>query len=294
MQQPEPLIPLAVPPDWQDAGSAILGGDGVRRVLVLGAPDAGKSSFCRLVLQQASRRGRPASLLDVDLGQKQLGPPACVTLGLADAAGGVPGLCALSFQGSLEPLAAWPRLIPGTARLAAAAPPGLLLVNTSGLLKGAGRRLKAAKIAALRPDLLVAIGADAALEAVLADHPHIPVRRLARPAQAVRKGGNRRRRLRAEAFAAYFAPAPAWPIDLAGLRMEQAGVTPWPAPRQLVALLDGAGHDLALALVEAPDEPHRLWLRAPRVESPVAGLRWGGLWLDPGWNAHEIPRPPRA
>jgi polynucleotide 5'-hydroxyl-kinase GRC3/NOL9 len=205
-----------VPPGWAAAMDRIAAG-GVRRVLLLGPGDAGKSTFCRVLLRHAARTGREVELLDVDPGQKLVGPPACVTLGRGEP----PALSALAFTGALDPLRGWRRSVAGVGRLAAgAARSGLLVANTSGLLAGAGRRLKAAEIAAVRPDLLVALGEGADLEAVLADHGEIPALRLARSPLARRKGAGERRALRREAFRNYFAAAPVWTLSLRGLRCE--------------------------------------------------------------------------
>jgi polynucleotide 5'-hydroxyl-kinase GRC3/NOL9 len=264
-----------VPLDWATAVRRILDGD-LRRVLVLGGTDAGKSSFCRLLLQDAARAGRVVTLLDADLGQKLAGPPACVTLAHDTEP------VALAFVGALDPLRGWRRLLGGTARLAAeTAPDVLLVVNTSGLVAGAGRRLKAAKIAAVRPQLLVAIGAHAPVAAILADHIAIPALRLGRSPLARRKGVGERRLLRSAAFDAYFASAPAWALDLESLwRDGEAGGEALPAAGHLVGLADMAGRDLALGLVldVGPAVP-TLLLRAPRPAAPVAGLRWGSLRL---------------
>src|SRR3954451_21991417 len=55
-----------------------------RHALVLGAADVGKSTFCRFLLGHLRARGRRTALLDTDVGQKTVGPPACVTLAGAD------------------------------------------------------------------------------------------------------------------------------------------------------------------------------------------------------------------
>lgn len=282
---------MDVPPDWAAAAERIAAG-GVRRVLVLGPGDAGKSTFCRVLLRRTARDGLDVALLDADPAQKLVGPPACVTLGRGEP----PALSALAFTGALDPLRGWRRSVAGVGRLAAeAAGADLLVCNTSGLLAGAGRRLKAAKIAAARPDLLVALGDGADLEAVLADHAAIPAIRLARPPLARRKGAGERRALRREAFRRYFAAAPVWTLDLRGLRREGGpGGEEAPGPGRLVALADAAGRDLALgAVLDANGAPPggALRLRAPRPEVPVAALRWGALRLDE--HRAEATDPPR-
>nr|WP_280842905.1 Clp1/GlmU family protein [Pararoseomonas baculiformis] len=249
--------------------------------MVLGPADAGKSSFCGLLLERAAAPG--LALLDLDPGQKQVGPPGCVTLGRPAPGGGL-ALAGLAYLDALEPLAGWERLMRGGARLADGAGAGLLAINTCGLLRGPGRRLKRAVISALRPDLLVAIGDDRAMDAVLADHAALPAVRLARPGLARRKGEGERRALRRAAFQAYFEGAPAWTLPLQGLWTE-GGAHP-PAGR-LVALADGGGADLALGLSGGLDGAGGLVLRAPRPGGVVAGLRWGGLGLDAAWSAHR-------
>jgi polynucleotide 5'-hydroxyl-kinase GRC3/NOL9 len=69
-----------MPSAWLDAARQIIR-EGVRHVLVLGAVDVGKSTFCRELLRAANGAGKAARLIDSDVGQKMVGPPACVTLG---------------------------------------------------------------------------------------------------------------------------------------------------------------------------------------------------------------------
>src|SRR4051812_8774351 len=90
---------IDVSEDWAAALRRIRDGK-FRRVLVLGATDSGKSSFCRALLRQA---GQDGAVLDADPAQKLVGPPACVTLGR----GAGPSLAALSFVGTLDPLRGW-------------------------------------------------------------------------------------------------------------------------------------------------------------------------------------------
>ncbi len=250
---------------------------GIRRILVLGPPDAGKSTLCRAMLRRMALEGRNAALLDADPVQKLIGPPACVTLGQ----GAGQRAAALAFIGTVNPLQGWRRLITGTGCLAAEVGDRTpLLVNTSGLLAGAGRRLKAAKIAAVRPDLLVAVGEGMELDAVLADHRTIPTTRLPRSPHARRKGEGERRALRRSAFRDYFATAPAWTLPLERLWVE--GERPDEASAavgRLLALAGPGGGDLTIAIVLGDERPGRLLLRAPRPDTPPHGLRWGMLRL---------------
>jgi polynucleotide 5'-hydroxyl-kinase GRC3/NOL9 len=284
-----PAGPVELPPDWQAAISSILAGD-FRRVLVLGAADAGKSTFCGAVLSQAAAASRRAVLLDTDPGQKQVGPPACVTLGYA-AGGGAVVLSALVFIGAVEPLRGWSRLVAGSASLAAAAQAELTVINTCGLLRGPGRRLKAALISALRPDLLVAIGEKPELDAVLGDHAATAMLRLVRPPLARRKGEGERRALRRAAFHAYFDATPVWPLPIRKLHLQSEDGEALPSPGRLVALMDEDGRDLALSLVLHHDAAGSVLLRGPRPVRAVAGLRWGLLSLDQDWAEQgRVPR----
>src|SRR5665811_1576538 len=49
-------------------------------VMLLGAPDTGKTSFARRLLESAVAAGKRAAYVDADVGQTTVGPPACVGL----------------------------------------------------------------------------------------------------------------------------------------------------------------------------------------------------------------------
>ena len=69
---------IEVPKGWADAVARI-GASSWRRLAVLGERDQGKSTFCRVLLERHEPGGTGAWLLDADVGQKMIGPPACVT-----------------------------------------------------------------------------------------------------------------------------------------------------------------------------------------------------------------------
>ncbi len=252
------LSALDVPGPWEDAVRAILR-DEVASVLVLGGPDAGKSTFCTVLLAAAVAEGRPAALLDADVGQPIAGPPACASL-VRWPPGPEARPDALAFAGGPDPVRGWGRLVEGVEALARPAGPGVVVVNTGGLLAGPGRELKAAKIAAARPALLVALGDDPGLGPVLADHAGLPALRLPVSPGAVRRSRARRQADRREAFRRYFAGARGRPW-----RREAGGTPPgeWPEVGRLVALRDASGRDRALGLIGGT------WA-APTVVTPWA------------------------
>jgi len=127
-----------LPADWADAARRIRR-DAIGRVLILGPRDVGKSSFARVLLHDAVQEGRRAALMDADVGQKTVGPPAAVTLGYPD--GNALSLARLAFVGTTNPVQGSRLLIRGLGRLSDEANADLTVVNTSGLLRSPGRRL---------------------------------------------------------------------------------------------------------------------------------------------------------
>src|SRR4051812_11475586 len=165
-----------IPKDWQRLADSLVRSQW-QRVVVLGAADRGKSTFCRFLGQQLVDAGIGVSLLNADPGQKMLGPPACVTAGHFGGSGRF-SRPMLYFVGGTDPARRIGSIIAGAARLAYAVS-DRLLVNTSGLVDGSGYSLKRLKIDALCPDHIVAIARGSELDALLAPLPPVRVHRLA-------------------------------------------------------------------------------------------------------------------
>ena len=166
---------LHVPQAWRETAATILR-DRPRVILVLGGGDAGKSSFCRFLLAELLAAGHRVAVVDSDLGQKDIGPPATVTLGYSAPRCGQglpaegpleqgptvarwpPAAEAFYFVGSTSPVGRMLPLLVGTARLVRVAEAPFVLVDTTGYVEGAGRVLKGYKIESVRPDLVVCMG----------------------------------------------------------------------------------------------------------------------------------------
>lgn len=274
---------LDLPPDWAELMIS-LGGASWRRLVVLGGADAGKTSFCRLLCRHLVGLGQGVTLLDTDLGQKIVGPPACVTLARATADGPF-DLERIRFVGEVNPALDIAGVIAATARLASAASTDRLVVNTSGLIGGPGIALKRWKLDALDPDHVVAILRGDELNPVLAPLPLARVHRLRPAAAARRKSSSFRQRYRQACLLA--ALRSCQPTALPGLIVEDLHRSPSsPSDLRLCGLADAFGEDRALGLVRWSDyqarqevwtslegfTPHRLRLGMGLAEfGPVPG-----------------------
>ena len=248
---------LDVPPDWAELIGQLAVGSW-RRVVVLGGTDMGKSNFCHLVCSQLASLGQHAALLDTDLGQKMIGPPACVTL--ATCTPDTLELERIRFLGEASAAANIPGVIAATARLAAEASADRMIVNTSGLIAGPGIPLKRWKLDALDPDHVVAIARQDELAPVLHTLPPGRVHRLRPSPAAQRKSPSLRERNRRSGVLA--ALGDCRPLCFPDLFVEDLHRSPPPPETlRLCGLADETGEDRALGLVRLFDylDRHELW-----------------------------------
>jgi polynucleotide 5'-hydroxyl-kinase GRC3/NOL9 len=285
---------------------------GWRRVLVLGPSDIGKSWLCRHLSEALAAAGRRVVVVDTDIGQKIVGPPAAVTL--CHARPGLDLFAArperLAFVGATSPIGHFLPLILGAAALvASAAGAEVTVIDTGGLVAGPGFPLKLHKIAALRPDCLIALERAGELAALLQANRHIPALKLP-PAPEVRpRSREERAAARAERFARYFADAATAELAMADLIVQPFGL--WPQrsreaaavavtrpldylssrPGLLCGLADGRGEGLGLARLDSVDRRrHTLRVVTPVPAGRVRILQLGALRIGP--DGGEIDRGP--
>jgi polynucleotide 5'-hydroxyl-kinase GRC3/NOL9 len=199
---------LHIPEAWRQSAATILE-ERLRTVLVLGRSDAGKSSYARFLARELAEAGERVAIVDADIGQKSIGPPTTVTLAHIAGAGDPwpPAPEAFYFVGSPDPVGRMLPLVVGAARLAGATDAPFVVVDTTGYVEGAGRVLKAYKIEAVRPDLVVAIEKRGELELILRPYRTYRSIRL-RPSRKARPRDSWERDLaRENAFAIYFKDA---------------------------------------------------------------------------------------
>lgn len=233
--------------EWEDALETIAASGGT--TLLIGGMDTGKTTFSRLLLNRcievdiskenrdvnnkensadaepnaadsgirtqtrtATKKVDRVAVLDADLGQSEIGPPACV--GLAFAGQPVLSLsdlqpALLAFVGSVTPHGWLLELVTAVRRLADSTPAGMpLIIDTGGYLQGASaRRLIQTLCDLLAPAHIVALQRSTELTPFLP-----PLRRrgnctlhlLPIPAAITHKTPRLRTQRRAMRFAAYF------------------------------------------------------------------------------------------
>jgi polynucleotide 5'-hydroxyl-kinase GRC3/NOL9 len=270
-------------------------------VVLVGGLDTGKTSLSRSVLTAAVEAGRPAALLDADVGQKTVGPPATVTLKMVRSAADLePGSLAvadeMSFVGSTSAQGHLLPVVAGVARLHRRAKDegaDLVVVDTSGLVSGiTGQVLKYHKVELLEPDLVIGLQRGEELLPLLGViqrffptqvvplgvHPDVV------PTTVDRRADNRERAMRA-----YFSG------DLHRFRVKPTVFMPALPPlfdvpklhRMLVGLSNGAGAYTGLGYLEYAEDEGVLRLISPVAAGPKA-LRLGSVRLDENLRAKRV------
>ena len=180
-----------IPPDWARALDE-LAGSACRRILLLGAVDRGKSTFARLLLRRLGEAGQSPALVDADIGQKDVGPPATIT-----SARSLPGEPdGLYFVGAVDVRRHLLPLVVGTRRLVEQSGEGPVVINTPGMVQGVGRVLQGYQLESLRPDAVVTLERENEVGPVLAGHRIPRLHRLAPSPAARRRSPARRRAVR--------------------------------------------------------------------------------------------------
>ena len=214
---------LDIPPAWDWSAGQIVQHKW-RKILVLGAVDRGKSTYCRFLTRRCLEAGRRVAVVDTDVGQKDIGPPATLTLGYPQAAQSLAEVqpVAWYFIGATSPAGHLLPMTVGVRQLVDAARATCIIINTTGFVSGPGRVLKSYKIEAIQPDVIVALEHGRELRGLLHAYRHYRMLRLPASAYATTKTPEQRRAARTRAFGTYFAAAPTVELALRQVIFQRA------------------------------------------------------------------------
>lgn len=142
-------------------------------VMLIGAPDTGKSTLAREILRIAIGKGKTTAYVDADVAQSTVGPPGCVGLKWvrnADDLTRISEADALRFVGSTNPSRLVLQMVLATAALVeeATATADLVLIDTTGTVSGVvGQTLKYHKVETCHPSLVVGLQRGSELEPII-------------------------------------------------------------------------------------------------------------------------------
>jgi len=189
-----------VPSSWARAAEEIASTK-PRRVVVVGDVDSGKTAFTTLLLNTLVKNGVRTGVVDADVGQKSIGPPASLGMGIASSQ--TASLCNVPFEdgffiGSFTPAGLIHRSVVGSLLLAQRAERAgaeTVLVDTAGWVREwGGRELKLAETLALQPDYVVFVGEKEEVSQVLRPISGFFSAVLVEPAHVLRQRSREERR----------------------------------------------------------------------------------------------------
>jgi len=200
-------------PEWLSAFDQIIEEGGV--VMMLGAVDTGKTTFSTLLVNRALENGRRPCVVDADIGQSEIGPPACVGYGTPiqpiRSLSEVP-VTGLEFVGATTPrdvLLEHVIAAQSAATKVSQVDTDLTIVDTTGLIHGAAaRRLKQSKLDILKPRHIVSLQRKEECEALLQTlryRSDFRIHRLSVPSVVTSKSSGFRAQRRTARFARAFA-----------------------------------------------------------------------------------------
>ncbi len=164
-----------IPESWNKPIQTVLGlAKKPAVIMVLGAADSGKSSFCTYMVNKLTESNRKIAILDGDLGQSDIGPSA--SIGYAVASKPITELYNLRLQngyfvGVTSPIMAINKAVEGLTSMmneAVGRQADFILVNTDGFISGdAALNYKLTLIKELKPDVVVAVQLQTELEPIM-------------------------------------------------------------------------------------------------------------------------------
>jgi polynucleotide 5'-hydroxyl-kinase GRC3/NOL9 len=276
-----PTIPedwVRIPPSLKET----LRGDGM--VIILGGVDSGKSSLSTFISNYFTSRNLQVSILDLDVGQSDIGLPA--TIGLGIARDPIMGLyeaetTAMYFIGSISPAPMTDKIIKGARKLAekARVRGSVTIVNTDGWLQGEeALSYKMRLIDALKPDAAIIIG-EGEEEGSLAEmlKGEARVLKAGRPRFIYRRTREERKRIREKAYYRYLRGGTLGSFPLSRVEWNRLDfrVLPSRNVNLLAGLIDGEGLMRSPGILKRIDLSEDMVLIYSRGSYPVERIEVG-------------------
>ena len=198
--------------------------------IIIGVTDTGKTTLANFLTLNLCQRGLKVALVDADIGQSSLGPPATISFAVFKSDPDWEVVLSppeIFFVGSTTPEGHFPLYLEGIKRMVGKAlsyGTDLILVDTTGLVSGeAGKELKRRKIDLISPRFILALQKSDEIEHILALFQENPLYRILRLplSEKVRPRSMEERRVnRANKFREYFKDSVIQELAVEQIRIE--------------------------------------------------------------------------
>ena len=256
--------------------------------MLIGGLDTGKTTLAVEAIRQALASGRTPVLVDADVGNSTVGPPACVGMKVFHEPGDIDRISqpdALHFVGTVTPTRLVLQQVVATAAMVDRAKQrgDVVIVDTTAVASGvAGETLKYHKAELCRPEVVVALQRGEEMEPVVGMlRRFLSVEVITAPThpRVTPLPPDARARIRSESFATALKPplerwkvrptvfAPTLPMGLNLERLDNV----------LVGIQDAQGGCLGLGVLRHEDDAVRVMTN---VGEGMSGLRLGSMRLD--------------
>ena len=254
------LMQTSMSQNWmEETAKQLLSRDFMRKgtCLVLGSTDTGKTTLIAAVAEHAASK-QPIGIVDADIGQSHIGPPATVGWAIVDgpqmdfsrlAIGGI------SFVGDIAPTghllqltAAIIQSVQQSSKLAE-----LIIIDTPGFIYGpAALALWWTMQRILQPELILAVERNDELSDILGglQYHNSKLERIKCPPQLPTKSPQERRKYRQNQWNKYFRNSCLYNIKLSDVATQiSRNSSSKNLVNRLIALNDGNGRDLSIGLI---------------------------------------------
>jgi polynucleotide 5'-hydroxyl-kinase GRC3/NOL9 len=279
---------ISAPKEWFRILDVLEEGKGI--AILLGGTDTGKTTLAKFLISHLCQRGLKVGLVDTDIGQSFLGPPATISLALFKSHPDWDIILSppeIFFVGSTTPEGHFPIHLKGVKRMldkVSSYGPEVILLDTTGFVSGeAGRELKRRKIDLVSPLFILALQKDDEIEPILEqckENALYKIYRLPLSEQVRSRSMEERRINRTNKFRDYFKHSVIQEFAIEEVQIEGEVLDPSGALLPLdwslringllIGLKDGNDDTLALGLIRNYTEEKK----AVRVFTPLRDIQW--------------------
>jgi len=279
-------------PDWADKiAQQLLSRGSVKAglCLILGAADTGKTTLAAALAKYAAS-SQPVGIVDADIGQSHIGPPATVGWALADSRKDFSQLPVngISFVGDVTPVG---HLLQLTAAIVqcvqqASEAAELTIIDTPGFIHGpAAAVLWWTVQRILKPESILAVQRSDELSDILVGFESIGTKLelISSPPEIPLKSRQNRQNYRQSQFAKYFRGSGVYNISLMEVAVQRGRTFGSDnLARRLLALRDGNSTDVAIGVItDWRQNDNVVVVRAPKLDiKQVRCLVIGDIFID--------------